>query len=324
MDARGILVFSEDQELVLELLTVARSLRADANDPIIVAAIGEAAQTVAETSLARGADEVLLVKTVADVEADAERMAGILHEVSEMVSPATILFGATRFGADTVARLSQKLKAPCASDCMTLQRADDGEIEITRRVYGGRFVAMQVLEGSPRIASVPPNRFAKSDPVQAPKTSIKEVGITSSVPRVRILGAAQRVRSAVDVTKAEVIVAAGRGVKKREDLTMLNTLADTLGGVLAGSRPLTGDVDWLPVDSRIGLSGQTVKPNLYVACGISGQIEHIVGMKDSRTVVAVNSDAKAPIHAEADYSVVGDLYEFVPAFIEACTRARQS
>ena len=87
---------------------------------------------------------------------------------------------------------------------------------------------------------------------------------------------------------------------------------------------MTGDVDWLPVDRRIGLSGQTVKPNLYIACGISGQIEHIVGMKGARTVVAINNDAKAPIHGEADYSIVGDLYELVPALIEACEKAKRS
>ena len=133
-----------------------------------------------------------------------------------------------------------------------------------------------------------------------------------------------RARSAVDVTKAEVIVAAGRGVKKVEDLALLDALAGALGGVLAGSRPLTGDVDWLPTDRRIGLSGQTVKPNLYIACGISGQIEHIVGMKGARTVVAINNDPKAPIHAEADYTIVGDLYEIVPAFLEACERAKRA
>jgi electron transfer flavoprotein alpha subunit len=90
--------------------------------------------------------------------------------------------------------------------------------------------------------------------------------------------------------------------------------------VLAGSRPLTGDLDWLPVDRRIGLSGQTVKPNLYIACGISGQIEHLVGIKGARTVVAINNDPKAPIHAEADYSIVGDLYDIVPALIQQCER----
>jgi electron transfer flavoprotein alpha subunit len=99
---------------------------------------------------------------------------------------------------------------------------------------------------------------------------------------------------------------------------MLEKLAQLLGGVLAGSRPLTGDMDWMSVDRRIGLSGQTVKPNLYLACGISGQIEHIVGMKGARTVVAINNDPKAPIHGESDYSIIGDLYEIVPALIRAC------
>ncbi|MGE5116498.1 MAG: electron transfer flavoprotein subunit alpha/FixB family protein, partial [Betaproteobacteria bacterium] len=132
-----------------------------------------------------------------------------------------------------------------------------------------------------------------------------------------------RSRSLVDISKAEVIVSAGRGVKRKEDLEQLERLATLLGGVLAGSRPLTGDVDWLPVDRRVGLSGQTVKPNLYIACGVSGQIEHIVGMKGARTVVAVNNDAKAPIHGEADYSIVGDLYEIVPALIKACEKAKR-
>jgi electron transfer flavoprotein alpha subunit len=141
---------------------------------------------------------------------------------------------------------------------------------------------------------------------------------------VRTQTISPRVRSAVDVTKANVIVAAGRGVKKKEDLALLEKLATALGAVLAGSRPLTGDVDWLPIDRRIGLSGQTVKPNLYIACGISGQIEHIVGMKGARTVVAINNDPKAPIHAEADYSIVSDLYDVIPAFLEAYQRARRT
>ena len=128
----------------------------------------------------------------------------------------------------------------------------------------------------------------------------------------------------MDISRAEVIVSAGRGVKAMDDLKQLERLALLLGGTLAGSRPLTGDVDWLPVDRRIGLSGQTVKPNLYIACGISGQIEHIVGMKGTRTVVAINNDPKAPIHGEADYSIIGDLYEVVPALIQACENAKRN
>ena len=324
MDATSTLIFSEDSDLLLELLTVARMLRAVPGDRIIVATIGATARATAQTCLARGADEIFLLQTDAELKLDTEQLVFGLCQTVESVNPATILIGATRIGTDVVARLAQALKAPCASDCMTLLQNEDGNLEVTRRVYGGRFVARQVFDGFPRIASIPPSRFPKAEPVGTPHGSIEELAITLPLPRVQVRGASQRAKSTVDVTKAEVIVAAGRGVKKKEDLSILNQLAETLGGVLAGSRPLTGDVDWLPIDSRIGLSGQTVKPNLYVACGISGQIEHIVGMKDSRTVVAINSDPKAPIHAEADYSVVGDLYEFVPAFIEACGRARQS
>ena len=149
-----------------------------------------------------------------------------------------------------------------------------------------------------------------------------EITVVFGTPRVQLVSVSERARSQVDITKADVIIAAGRGIKRIEDLEMMEKLANLLEGVVAGSRPLTGDVDWLPVDRRIGLSGQTVKPNLYIACGISGQIEHIVGIKDSRTVVAINNDPEAPIHMESDYSITGDLYEIVPALIAACERTQ--
>ena len=172
------------------------------------------------------------------------------------------------------------------------------------------------------IATVPPNRFPKAAPREGAEGALREIAVDLPTPRLRVRAAAARARSDVDVTKAEVIVAAGRGVKRVEDLALLNRLADALGGVLAGSRPLTGDVDWLPIDRRIGLSGQTVKPHLYIACGVSGQIEHVVGMKGARTVVAINTDPKAPIHADADYSIIGDLYEVVPALLDALAQRR--
>jgi electron transfer flavoprotein alpha subunit len=204
---------------------------------------------------------------------------------------------------------------------MTLRRDADGNLEIERRVFGGRFTATQIISGRPQIVSIPPSRFPKSEPVQSARGTIKELAVTLPPPRVRVQATSPRVRSAVDVSKAEIIVAAGRGVKKVEDLALLDTLAGALGGVVAGSRPLTGDVDWLPTDRRVGLSGQTVKPNLYIACGISGQTEHIGRMRGARPFSAIYTDPKAPIHAEADYSVIGDLYEFVPAFLEALKRS---
>jgi electron transfer flavoprotein alpha subunit len=324
MDRASILIFSENSDTLVELLTVGRALCTPAGGRVTAVAIGPTATASAQNCVARGADEALVLQTAAESLPGAEELVFGLREAVRAVDPDTILIGATRVGADVVARLAQALEVPCASDCMTLRRDQDGNLEVERRIYGGRFTARQVLAGRPRIASIQPNRFPKAEPAQEARGSIRELAVTLPPPRVRTQATSPRARSAVDVTKAEVIVAAGRGVKKVEDLALLDKLAGVLGGVLAGSRPLTGDVDWLPTDRRIGLSGQTVKPNLYIACGISGQIEHIAGMKGARTVVAINNDPKAPIHAEADYSIIGDLYQIVPAFLEACERARRA
>jgi electron transfer flavoprotein alpha subunit len=318
-----ILIFSESSDTLAELLTVGRALGGPAGGHVTAVAIGPNATALAEDCLTRGVDETLVTQTAGAGIPGAEELVLVLREAVRATDPDIILVGSTRMGNDIVARLAQALEVPCATNCMALRRDQDGNLEIERRVYGGRFTATQVLTGRPQVASVPPSRFPK-EPVQEVRGSKKELAVALPPPRVRIQATSPRVRSAVDVTKAEVIIAAGRGVKKAEDLALLDTLAGVLGGVVAGSRPLTGDVDWLPTDRRVGLSGQTVKPNLYMACGISGQIEHIVGMKGARTVVAINNDPKAPIHAEADYSVIGDLYEIVPAFLEALERAKRN
>ncbi|MGH6825425.1 electron transfer flavoprotein subunit alpha/FixB family protein [Methyloceanibacter sp.] len=323
-DTAKILIFAEGADTLAELLTAGRALGGAAGGRVTAVAIGPNAAALAQDCLTRGADEAMVMQTADAAPPGAEEFALALREAVQVKDPDTILIGATRMGNDVVARLAQALEVPCASNCMTLRRVQDGDLEIERRVFGGRFTATQLLSGRPQVASVPPSRFPKAEPVQEVRGSIRELAVTLPPPRVRIQATSPRVRSAVDVTKAEVIVAAGRGVKKVEDLALLDALAGALGGVLAGSRPLTGDVDWLPTDRRVGLSGQTVKPNLYIACGISGQIEHIVGMKGARTVVTINNDPKAPIHAETDYSVIGDLYEVVPAFLQALERAKRA
>lgn len=321
MDGARVLAFSESADTLAELLGLGRTLDARPGARVSVVAIGPAAAALAQDCVARGADEALVLETPAATPPGPEEFLLALAEAVRVVDPDIILVGATRTGSDVVARLAQRLQAPCASACMALHLDADGSLAIERRLYGGRFVARQRLKGRPLIASVPPSRFAKAESAAAPHGTITPLQLTLPSPRARTRSVSERARSAVDVTKAEVIVAAGRGVRKAEDIALLDKLAAALGGVLAGSRPLTGDVDWLPADRRVGLSGQTVKPNLYIACGISGQIEHIVGMKGARTVVAINNDPKAPIHAEADYSVVGDLYEIVPAFLDALERA---
>ena len=318
----GILVFSEHAETLSELMTPGREFASRLQRPLTVVGAGREAETLRDEALTRGADQVLVVRSLQGNGAvDDEFIAQALCEAIRSSEPAIAMIGATRTGAEVAARAAQLLQVPCASSCVALEMDASGNLDVDRRVYGGRFVSRQRLTAAPRLVTVPPKRFARAEAVAEPKGTIRELRIELAEPRIRTTSINPRSRSQVDVSRAEVIVSAGRGVKRMEDLAQLERLAGLLGGVLAGSRPLTGDVDWLPVDRRIGLSGQTVKPNLYIACGISGQIEHIVGMKGARTVVAINNDAKAPIHDEADYSIVGDLYEIVPALIKACEKA---
>lgn len=317
----GALVFSESADGIMELLTAARGLVGPGGH-VTAVAIGLGGENAADCA-ARGADEVLTVEAAVDPPPDAAGFAAGLLEAVHAVDPHTVVVAATRTGSEVGARLAQSLEAPCASDCMALRLGPEGNLAVERRVYGGRFLASQILAGRPRVATIPPKRFAKAERADGPPGSIRELPLRLPPPVLRVRARAPRQRGSVDIGKAEVVIAAGRGVKRVEDLALLEKFATELGGVLAGSRPLTGDLDWLPVDRRVGLSGQTIKPNLYVACGISGQIEHVVGMKGARTVVAINTDAKAPIHAEADYSLIGDLYELVPALTDACARARR-
>jgi electron transfer flavoprotein alpha subunit len=320
----GILVFSEHAETLGELLTVGREFASRLERPLTAVAAGRGAETLLEEALARGADHVLHVRNLqgGEVVAD-ESIALAVYEAIRTAAPAVAMMGATRTGAELVARAAQLLRIPCASSCVALEIDDVGNLTVERRVYGGRFVSRQRLVAAPRLVTVPPKRFPRAEKLSQASGSVRELLVELAGSRINTVSVTPRSRSQIDISKAEVIVSAGRGVKRKEDLEQLERLAQLLGGVLAGSRPLTGDVDWLPVDRRIGLSGQTVKPNLYIACGVSGQIEHIVGMKGARTVVAINNDAKAPIHGEADYSIVGDLYEVVPALIEACEKVKR-
>jgi electron transfer flavoprotein alpha subunit len=323
-ESAEVLLFSENLETVGELVTIGRELASRLHGMLGLVAVGANAKALLEEGLARGVDEGLIVRTSPiDAIASNESMALGLCEAIRASTPAVVLIGATRSGAEVAAQVGQLLQLPCASNCVALELDDAGNLRVDRRVYGGRFVSRQLLSAAPRLVTVAPKRFARADKVAEVRGQVREISVEVSPPRIKTVSVNQRSRSQVDIAKAQVIVSAGRGVKKKEDLQQLEDLARLLGGVLAGSRPLTGDVDWLPVDRRVGLSGQTVKPNLYIACGISGQIEHIVGMRGARTVVAINNDAKALIHAEADYCVIGDLYDIVPALIAACEKANK-
>jgi electron transfer flavoprotein alpha subunit len=321
-DPSDILVFSERPDISAELLALARRLADGQGARVLSLVLGPDGEARGRREIARGADEVVTVEPAMDGVADVESLVAVLAHAVQALSPATVLIGSTRTGAEVAARLAQRLGVASASECLGLERdAAGGELLVERYVYGGRFVSRQALRAVPRIAAVQAKRFEPLAPDDAREGAVRRLAMPPVVGRLAVVEVSERARSEADIGQAEVVVAAGRGVGTREDLALLEPLARALGGELAGSRPLV-ERGWFPVDRQVGLSGRTVQPRLYVACGVSGQIEHIAGMRSARTVVAVNISPDAPIHREADYSVVGDLYAIVPALVDAIQEAR--
>jgi electron transfer flavoprotein alpha subunit len=234
--------------------------------------------------------------------------------------PSTVLIGSTRIGAQVAARLAQRLRVASVSECQALELDEVGDLVVDRLVHGGRFVARCVLHSVPRIAAVQPKRFEPLPPADR-RGAIRDIQVRVPASPVNVLEVKEPEHSEVDIGKAMVVVAAGRGVRSKQDLALLESLARALGGELAGSRPLV-DIHWMAPDRLVGISGRTVKPRLYLACGVSGQIEHVAGMRHSRTVVAININADAPIHRESDYSIVDDLYKVIPALVAAVAEGR--
>src|SRR5580704_4211776 len=210
------------------------------------------------------------------------------------------------------------------SDCIGYKK-DGGKLLFTRQMFQGKFAA-DVSFGSdgPWFATFQNGAFrgdkAEAGASAAPVETVN-VEIADSVVRNKPQEVFKEAKQAVDLTQAEIIVSVGRGIKEQKNIEIAKQLADALGGDLAASRPIC-DNGWLPMDRQIGSSGQTVAPKLYLALGISGAIQHLVGMKGSRTIIAVNKDSEAPIFEIADYAIVGDLFEIVPALNEAVRKVR--
>jgi electron transfer flavoprotein alpha subunit len=270
--------------------------------------------------IAHGADEAFLIEPVAGAHAGDLHVAA-LRQVLDRTAAEVLLVGATAHGTEVASRVAQGLTVGCASECTALAR-DNGQL-VVERVCLGRFISRQVIETRPAIATVQPRRFAPPERDGARKGEVRRLTIDVPASRTPILETRCRERSSVAIDKVDVVVAIGRGLRSRTDLRMIEELARALGGAVGASRPLTDDLEWLPSDAKVGLSGVTVKPKLYIACGISGQIEHDVGMRESGVVVAINNDPGAPIMQQADYCIVGDLHKIVPALIEAVEAMRR-
>jgi electron transfer flavoprotein alpha subunit len=321
--ADGILVFVEHQggkvsRPAWEALAAGQQLARDAGGSVYAVLIGSNLSVTASEVAAAKIEEVLTVEApeLAEYTGDGTTLA--LGEIIRQRNPRYVVFSHTYQVRDFAPRLAASLDAGLAGDCLGY-RKENGRLVFVRQLFQGKFSADMEFAGDPphlvsfQAAAFREDSLERGDaPAKIAAVPVTlEAGAILTKPGERFREAKQ----AVDLSQAEVIVAVGRGIKAPENLDLANRLAGALGGEVGASRPIC-DSGWLPMDRQIGSSGQTVAPKLYIALGISGAIQHQVGMKGSRTVVAVNKDKEAPIFEVATYGIVADLFEVVPPLIE--------
>ncbi|HZT73708.1 MAG TPA: electron transfer flavoprotein subunit alpha/FixB family protein [Terriglobales bacterium] len=265
---------------------------------------------------------VLAARHPALAEYTPEAYTQALQEIVSRRQPRAVLFAHSYQTRDFAPRLATRMARALFGD-LTALRVEDGRLTVSRPMFQGRLAADLVVPGeAPAFLSVQIGAFrADRAALAAAPAPIAAEMVAPAAPAAAPEAPFQEAKQAVDLTQAAIIVSAGRGIKEAKNLDLIRALADALGGEVAASRPIC-DSGWLPMDRQVGSSGQTVAPKLYLAVGISGAIQHLVGMKSSRAIVAINKDREAPIFEIADYGVVGDLFEVVPALIEAVKAAK--
>ncbi len=221
---------------------------------------------------------------------------------------------------DFCPKLAARFGKEMVGDCIRYTN-NGGELTFTRRIFLGKLDADVTIKGDPPYFVTFQSGAYRGDTAEKGSAEIETVDVEVGDIRMTPEEPFQEAKATVDLTKSEIIIAVGRGIKAQENIAIAQELADALGADLAASRPIC-DAEWLPIDRQIGSSGQTVAPKVYIALGISGAIQHIVGMKNASTIVAINKDAEAPIFDIADYGIVGDLFEAVPVLIEEIKKAK--
>jgi electron transfer flavoprotein alpha subunit len=310
-----ILVYSDNRNLTLEMLSKGRELAREKDVTAVV--IGQ--DNKLEEYIKRGADKVILAET--ELNFKVEEYTCILEEIFREIGSEIIMIGSNKNGRELAPRLAAKLDTGCITDCMDIYFKKD-KLVTERIVYSGNAMATQEFTAKPCIITIPPKLFEPLPPREREGKIVRKKIDFGRAPS-KIIKVEEMVSEGINIEDAEIIVSCGRGFKKKEDIRLVEDLAQALKGNAIGcSRPIAADLKWLSEDHWVGLSGHKVKPKLYIAAGISGQIQHIAGMRDSRIIVAINKDPEALIFKSADYGIVGDLYEVLPKLTEAIKQRR--
>jgi electron transfer flavoprotein alpha subunit len=324
-----ILVIVEQREGKLnrvswETLTAGQAIAAETGWPLEAAVVGGRVASLAAEVAGKKVTKVYAIEDAKLEPYTPDAFAAALKQFIASKQPKLVLMPHTYQVRDFVPKLATAMQRTVISDAVGYKKEGD-KLVFTRQMFQGKFAADVRFTGDAPWFVTFQNGAFRGDKVEAGASAAPietvAVEIADDVVRNKPQEVFKEAKQAVDLTQAEVIVAVGRGIKEQKNIEIAKQLAEALGGELAASRPIC-DSGWLPMDRQIGSSGQTVAPKLYLALGISGAIQHIVGMKGARTIVAVNKDSEAPIFEIADYALVGNLFEVVPPLIEEVKKAK--
>jgi len=326
---KDVWVISEQHEgklrpVSFELLGIGRKLSEKLGEELAAVLIGEKVSDLAKPLAAYGADRIYLLE---DEELRRYTPDGYTSALSELIlnrKPSIVLFGATIIGREFAPRVAARVHTGLTADCTGLDIDDEGHLVQIRPAFGGKLMAMIVCPNKrPQMATVRPNVMKKRNPdwSREPRVERVEINIVPESIRTKILDIVKEVSpETIKVEEARIIVSGGRGLGSPENLKMIEDLAQVLGAAVGGSRAIV-DAGWLPHHQQVGQTGKTVAPKLYVAIGISGAIQHLVGMQTSDIIIAINKDPEAPIFKVATFGIVGDLFQVVPAITESLRKA---
>jgi electron transfer flavoprotein alpha subunit len=316
--SNGVLVFIEHRngtvnKSSLEAIAAAQKLGGELDQSVTAVVLGN--ESVAQDIAGYNVVKVIHATNEKLGEYTPDAYADALDQIVKQVDPSLVFLTHTYQVRDFAPKLAARFGKSLISDCIRA-RVEGSNLTFTRRIFLGKLDADVSSDGAaPVFATFQTGAYRPDQAQKGTGAMVEQVAV--EIGEVRMVPEApfQEAKQAVDLTKADVIVAVGRGIKSKGNLGLAEKLAEALGGDLAASRPIC-DADWLPIDRQIGSSGQTVAPKLYIALGISGAIQHLVGMKNSGTIVAINKDPEAPIFDIADYGIAGDLFEAVPVLTE--------
>ncbi|HCQ89540.1 MAG TPA: electron transfer flavoprotein subunit alpha [Clostridium sp.] len=322
-DYKGVWVFAEQrdgelQKVSLELLGKGREIADKLGVELTALLIGHNVEGMSKELAAFGADKVLLADREELAHYSTDGYAKVIADLPNAHKPEIIFIGATYIGRDLGPRVAAKLSTGLTADCTALDiDPENNNLMMTRPAFGGNLMATIVCgDHRPQMSTVRPGVFEKlaKDDSKAAVVEKANFELTASDIRTKVLEVKKIVKEVEDIIEADIIVSGGRGVGSKENFAMLKELAEALGGSVAGSRAAV-DNGWVDKAVQVGQTGKTVRPTVYVACGISGAIQHLAGMQDSNYIIAINKDADAPIMKAADVALVGDFQKIVPEMV---------